>query len=95
MPRRRTPRPAWVIARRVALSHRIAALRIARGLSQDQLADRAGVERRSIQRYEGAISDPQFSDLVLIAAGLDIPIEDLVREEDPRAATRDVHRPGQ
>ncbi|MGW6739744.1 helix-turn-helix transcriptional regulator [Streptomyces sp. NPDC055025] len=93
MPRRRTPRPAWVVARQRALGHRIAVLRGALGLSQDQLADRAGLERRSIQRYEGAITDPQFSDLVLIAAGLGIPIEDLVREE-PRPGAGDMDRPG-
>ncbi len=40
------------------------------------------------------MSDPQFSDLVLIAAGLGIAIEDLVREEGPRPGAGDADRPG-
>ncbi len=37
------------------------------------------MERRSIQRYENAIRDPRFSDLVRIATALDVPLTDLVR----------------
>ncbi|MGW2182506.1 helix-turn-helix domain-containing protein [Streptomyces sp. NPDC001732] len=72
-----TPLPAWVLTRRSALGHRIAALRGAAGPSQDQLADRADMERRSIQRYEGAARDPRYSDLLLIARVLDVTVADL------------------
>lgn len=77
VPSRRTPLPDWIYARRRALGHRIATLRREAGLSQDQLADRVGMERRSIQRYEGAIRDPRISDLLLIADALDVPIGEL------------------
>ncbi|MET9517381.1 helix-turn-helix transcriptional regulator [Streptomyces sp. NPDC002994] len=77
---RRTPLPDWIHTRRRELGHRIAALRIAQGLSQDQLADRAGLERRSIQRYENAVRDPRFADLLLIANALETPLAELVRE---------------
>lgn len=79
MPTRRNPQPEWVLARRTQLGHRIAALRARAGLSQDQLAERAGLDRRSIQRYEAADRDPQYGDLLLIAAALDTPLADLVR----------------
>ncbi|WP_282695509.1 helix-turn-helix transcriptional regulator [Streptomyces sp. CC208A] len=79
MPARRTPLPEEVLERRRALGRRIAGLRRAAGLSQDQLADAIGMERRSIQRYENAIRDPRFSDLVRIATALDVPLTDLVR----------------
>ncbi|MGW6458043.1 helix-turn-helix domain-containing protein [Streptomyces sp. NPDC055078] len=82
MPARRTPRPAWVLARRVQLGHRIATLRRQRGMSQDDLADQAGMERRSIQRYEAAVRDPRFADLLLIAHALGTPLADLVRDEE-------------
>ncbi|MFJ2676424.1 helix-turn-helix domain-containing protein [Streptomyces sp. NPDC087525] len=78
MPSRRTPLPDWIYDRRRALGHRIAALRIERSLSQDQLASAAGMERRSIQRYEAGVRDPRFSDLLLIAAALDVSISDLL-----------------
>jgi transcriptional regulator with XRE-family HTH domain len=79
VPTRRNPQPDWVLARRTQLGHHIAALRARAGLSQDQLAERAGLDRRSIQRYEAADRDPQYGDLLLIAAALDTPLADLVR----------------
>lgn len=44
------------------------------------LADRIGVERRTIQRYESGERDPRYTDLLLIAAALDTTVADLVRE---------------
>jgi len=64
--------------RRVALGHRIADLRRQQELSQERLADLAGMERRSIQRYENAQRDPQFSDLPLIAHALRVHVADLL-----------------
>ncbi|MCY0954727.1 helix-turn-helix transcriptional regulator [Streptomyces sp. H27-S2] len=47
-------------------------------MSQDQLADRIGLERRSIQRYESGEQDPRFTDLLLIATALEVPVTQLV-----------------
>ncbi|NUQ95322.1 MAG: helix-turn-helix transcriptional regulator [Streptomyces sp.] len=79
MPARRSPLPEWALARRRELGQRIAERRHQAGLSQDQLAERVGVERRSIQRYERGERDPRFMDLLLIADALDVPLADLVR----------------
>ncbi|WP_381797327.1 helix-turn-helix domain-containing protein [Streptomyces niveus] len=84
MSRRRNPRPAWIEARSRALGQRIARARAEQHWSQDQLADRAGIERRSLQRYENAIREPRFGDLLLIAAALGMPVHELVREPDQR-----------
>lgn len=78
VPARRNPRPDWVLARRVELGHRIAQLRHAADLSQEQLGDLAGIERRSIQRYEAGTRDPQYSDLLLIAHALRVHLADLL-----------------
>ncbi|MFF4346847.1 helix-turn-helix domain-containing protein [Streptomyces sp. NPDC001530] len=64
--------------RRTVLGHRIADLRRQAELSQDQLARLAGLDRRSIQRYENAQRDPQFSDLLLIAHALRVHVTDLL-----------------
>jgi transcriptional regulator with XRE-family HTH domain len=80
VPARRNPLPDWVIARCRVLGQRIADSRRAARLSQDQLADRVGVDRRSIQRYERGERDPRFADLVLIADAVGIPLADLVRQ---------------
>ncbi|MEU6768490.1 helix-turn-helix transcriptional regulator [Streptomyces sp. NPDC046853] len=78
MPARRTPRPDWVLARRIALGHRIAQLRHRADLSQEELGNLAGLERRSIQRYESGERDPQYSDLLLIAHALRCHVTDLL-----------------
>ncbi|MFJ5059008.1 helix-turn-helix domain-containing protein [Streptomyces nigra] len=78
MPSRRNPYPEWIHKRRTRLGHRIATLRRAAGLSQDGLAERAGIDRRSIQRYEAAERDPRFADLCLIAQALGVEVADLV-----------------
>lgn len=78
MPRRRTPLPDWILTACVTLGHRIAALRRERGFSQDDLAERTGLERRTIQRYEGAVSSPGFAELLLIARALGVHVTDLL-----------------
>ena len=80
VPLRRTPLPAWAIARRRELGQRIGDVRRASALSQDQLADRIGVERRTIQRYESGERDPRYTDLLLIARALGTSAADLIRE---------------
>lgn len=64
--------------RRIALGHRIADLRRQADLSQEALAHLAGLERRSVQRYENARRDPQFSDLLLLAHALQVHVTDLL-----------------
>jgi transcriptional regulator with XRE-family HTH domain len=78
VPSRRNPRPDWVIARQVALGHRIAQLRQRAELSQEELGNLAGMERRSIQRYESGRRDPRYSDLLLIAHALRVHVTDLL-----------------
>lgn len=78
MPARRNPRPDWVRKRQRDLGKRIADLRRAAELSQDQLADLMGVERRTVQRYENAVTDPRYADLLLIAHALRVHVTDLL-----------------
>lgn len=71
-------RPAWLAARR-ALGDRVRARREYLNLRQEQLAERAAVSVDTLQRIEGAHSDPKLSHLWRIAAALDTPLADLVR----------------
>ncbi|GAB2717910.1 helix-turn-helix domain-containing protein [Streptomyces bullii] len=82
MPARRHPRPDWIRQEQVTLGTRIAARRRDLGLSQDQLADLMGVERRTVQRYERAVTDPRYADLLLIARALDVHPADLLPPRD-------------
>lgn len=78
MPARRNVRPDWIRQRQRQLGNRIADLRRAAELSQEQLADQMGVERRTVQRYENAVTDPRYADLLLLAQALRVHVTDLL-----------------
>lgn len=80
MPARRNPRPDWIRSKQLALGKRIADLRRAADLSQEELGNRMGVERRTIQRYENAVTDPRYADLLLLAQALRVPLADLLSD---------------
>lgn len=39
-----------------------------------------GVERRTIQRYENAVTDPRYADLLLLARALHVHVADLLSD---------------
>lgn len=80
MPARRNPRPDWVRSKQLALGKRIADLRRAAKLSQEELGNLVGAERRTIQRYENAVTDPRYADLLLLARALRVPVADLLSD---------------
>lgn len=60
----------------------IARMRIARGMTQQQLADAIGVKQKDVTRWERGVYSPRVEKLQQIAAALQCKLEDLVREED-------------
>lgn len=76
----RDPLPDWTIDRRRALGERIAYHRLRANLAQQAVIDATGIPHRTYQRIERGTSDPRYSDLLLIAAALDVTLADLVSE---------------
>src|SRR6478735_12560603 len=64
------------MARRVA--EVLKKLRADRRLSLDDLAARSGVSRAALSQIEGARTNPTLAVLWKIAAGLEIPFQDLI-----------------
>ena len=58
--------------------------RIALGLSQAQLAERVGVDKRQIRRYEAGETQPAFNVAYAIAEALDITLNQLAGTESRR-----------
>ena len=56
----------------------IARLRIARGLTQAQLADLVGCPQQSITRWERGVSSPGTKALIKLSRALDCSIDDLI-----------------
>lgn len=64
------------------IGDKIRALRKRRGLSQEQLGELVGFSQSKISKIENGDWD-SLSDLRLIAKALEVPIEELVKEDGP------------
>lgn len=72
------PPPAWVLARRQAVGTSIRTARRARGLSQERLAELAGMDRQAINRIEQGHQSALLDNLIRIADALGVPLAELV-----------------
>ncbi|MEU2962995.1 helix-turn-helix domain-containing protein [Streptomyces albidoflavus] len=70
--------PTWLVDERRTLGDRIRERRMWRNLTQEKLAEAAGVSRDTVQRIERGTNDPRYSDLARIARALDTPLAELV-----------------
>jgi transcriptional regulator with XRE-family HTH domain len=70
-----------------ALGDRIKQLRKQQGLTQDQVAEAAGIDSKSLSRIECNRFKPAIDTLQALAVALDIPIQDFFVQdaESPRA----------
>ncbi|MFC5412144.1 DUF4870 domain-containing protein [Larkinella bovis] len=67
------------------LAAKIGSLRRSKGLSQEELADQASINLRTLQRIENGKTEPRGQTLRLLAKALDTPVEeflDFTKEED-------------
>ena len=67
------PLPDWVLLQRRLIGTRLRSLRMARGWSQEQLGERAGLDRRTISSIELGSRSPLLDHLFLIADALGVP----------------------
>jgi transcriptional regulator with XRE-family HTH domain len=64
--------------RRGALAERVRDLREERGWTQAQLAARAGLDRKTVNRLENATYSPAADRLFVVADALGVPASDLL-----------------
>jgi transcriptional regulator with XRE-family HTH domain len=76
---RSVPPSDFVLARRRAIGACIRDTRLYVNLTQQQLAERAGMDRQAINRIEQGHQSPILDNLLRIAEGLGVPLADLVR----------------
>lgn len=69
------------MARRLRFGHNVRRFRHSLGLSQEQLAERAGMDRKTVNRIEQGVHSVRLDNVWLIAEALDVDIRDLF--EDP------------
>lgn len=78
-------------ARHTELGRVIRAARKRLGLSQEQLAEKAGCDRQSVNRVENARTSPSIHSLWMLADALDVPASELLATAERPAG---AHRPG-
>ncbi|WP_406143793.1 helix-turn-helix domain-containing protein [Streptomyces anulatus] len=81
------PLPDWVPVRRRAIGDNVRAARTAAGLTQEGLAGRAGLDRKTVNRLELAVTSPLLDHLLVISDALGVPLSDLVREGPPASGS--------
>lgn len=81
-------------------SEKLTRLRRRQGLSQEQLADRLGVTRQSVSKWEGGAAMPELAKLIALSELFGVSVDDLVKDylevpetagesgEDPARAER-------
>ena len=57
---------------------KIKQLRLEKGLTQQQLADKIGVKQKDVSRWENGTYNPKLDKLQLIAKALECEITDLI-----------------
>lgn len=83
------PTPEWVLPRRQALGRHIARQRHAAGLTVDTVAERTGLNRKTVMHIESAYRNPTLATLLLIADALGTSVGRLL-DDGPAAATGDT-----
>ena len=77
------------------LSERIYRFRRKSGLSQEQLAERIGVSRQAISKWESGTSTPEFEKLLALSECFHITLDELVREEAGSPGEDETPRKGE
>lgn len=72
----------------MGFSEKLAALRRGAGMSQEQLADRLGVTRQSVSKWEGGAAQPELTKLVAMSELFHVSVDYLVKDyiEEPEQA---------
>lgn len=74
------------------LGDHIKQIRIAKGLSQEELAVALNVVRQTVSKWEKGLSTPDSDMLVRLAHVLDTSVNDLLGEKEPMAAVTDTSK---
>ena len=72
------------------LSEKIYTLRRKRGLSQEQLAEKIGVSRQAISKWEGGLSTPELDKLKALSEYFQVTMDELICDQTLYAIPAEV-----
>ena len=66
----------------VKIANKLYELRKQSGISQEELADKIGVSRQAVSKWERAEASPDTDNLILLAKIYNVSLDDIISEED-------------
>jgi transcriptional regulator with XRE-family HTH domain len=72
------PQPDWVLTQRRVIGDRLRDARLKAKLSQWELAERVGIDHKTVHRVERGTSDPSVGLLLQLARALGVPASDVL-----------------
>ena len=73
----------------IKFANRLVELRKLNGLSQEELADKIGVSRQAISKWERAESSPDTDNLICLAKLYNVSLDELIKIEDEQKEIED------
>ncbi len=73
----------------IEIANKLQKLRKANGYSQEELADRLGISRQAVSKWERAEASPDTDNLILLAKIYNVSLDDIISEEDITEAQKE------
>ena len=73
----------------VKIANKLYELRKQSGISQEELADKIGVSRQAVSKWERAEASPDTDNLILLAKIYNVSLDDIISEEDITEAQKE------
>lgn len=77
----------------MTFEERLVQLRKARGMSQEELAEKVGVSRQAVSKWETGDAQPDYVKLMALADALGVSLDDLCGREPPSAPAGQTETP--
>ncbi len=74
----------------MTFQERLLQLRRQKGFSQEALAERIGVSRQAVSKWESGLANPDINNLVLLSEIFEVSLDELIKGEVPRAFEKEA-----
>ncbi|MFR2406428.1 MAG: helix-turn-helix domain-containing protein, partial [Eubacterium callanderi] len=73
----------------MTFQERLFQLRKQKGFSQETLAERMGVSRQAVSKWESGLSNPDINNLVFLSEIFEVSLDELIKGEAPQASEKE------
>lgn len=77
----------------IEIANRLVNLRKEKGFSQEQLAEKIGVSRQAVSKWERSEASPDTDNLIMLARLYEVSLDELLRTEDEIPQPEEIEQP--